>query len=111
MQGTRPRSIAVAAVRSNKSLVDLVADRLLGRHVFGRPEDRAFRRQARVHREVRQAEVENLHEVFSTAARRQEDVVALQIAMNDAEVVRARKRRAHLLEDVDAARERHRSAR
>ena len=47
----------------------LFAARLLGRHVLGRPEDRALRREARVHREVREAEVEDLHEVFSAAAR------------------------------------------
>ena len=38
---------------------------------------------------------------FPTAARREQNVVALQIAMNDAEVVGARERCAHLLEDVE----------
>ena len=47
----------------------LLAARLLGRHVLGRPEDRALGREARVHREVREAEVEDLHEVFPAAAR------------------------------------------
>ena len=42
---------------------------------------------------------------------REQDVVALEVAVHDAEVVGARERGAHLLEDVDAARERHRAAR
>ena len=41
----------------------------------------------------------------------EQDVVALEIAVHDAEVVRARERGAHLLEDVDGARERHRALR
>jgi hypothetical protein len=60
---------------------------------------------------VREAEVEDLHEVFATALRREKDVVALEVAVDDAEVVGAAERGAHLLEDVDAARERHRTAR
>jgi hypothetical protein len=56
---------------------------------------------------VREPEVEDLHEVLPASARRHQDVVALEVAVDDAEVVRARERGAHLLEDVDAARERH----
>ena len=48
---------------------------------------------------------------FRPPRAREEDVVALQIAVHDAEVVGARERGAHLLEDVDGARERHRAAR
>jgi hypothetical protein len=40
---------------------------------------------------------------------RQHDVVALEVAMDDAEIVRARKRGAHLLDDVHRAFYRHRS--
>ncbi len=89
----------------------LLAARLLGRHVLGRSEHGALRREARVARERGQAEVQNLHEVFAATARGEQDVVALQIAVHHAEVVRARKRCAHLLDDVDAARERHRARR
>jgi hypothetical protein len=87
------------------------AARLLGRHVLGRSEDRALRREPRIARQPRETEVEDLHEVLSTSAHREQDVVALEIAVHDAEVVGAREGRAHLLEDVDAARERHRPAR
>jgi len=48
------------------------------------------------------AEIQDLHEVFAAAARRQEDVVALQVAVYDAQIVRARESGAHLLEDIDA---------
>ena len=89
----------------------LFAARLLGRHVLRRSEDGPLRGEARVHREVGEPEVEDLDEVLPPAARAEEDVVALQVAVNDAEVVRAGERGAHLLEDIDAARERHRSAR
>jgi len=85
----------------------LFAARLLGAHVLRRSEDRALRRQARVHREVREPKVQDLHEVFASTLCGEEDVVALEIAVNDAKVVRTRERRGHLLEHVDAARERH----
>src|SRR5262249_56435174 len=55
-------------------------------------------------------EVQDLHEVLSASAYGEQDVVAFEIAMHDAEVVGARESGAHLLEDVDAACERHRSA-
>jgi hypothetical protein len=89
----------------------LLAPRLLRRHVFGGAEDGALRGESRVHRQVGEPEVEDLDEVLPAAARREEDVVALQIAVHHAEVVGARERGAHLLEDVDAAAERHRAAR
>jgi hypothetical protein len=89
----------------------LLAAGLLRRHVFGRPEDGALGSQARVVRQRSQAEIENLDEVFSAAARGEQNVVALEVAMDDAKVVRARKRSAHLLQDVDAAVDRHGTAR
>ena len=73
------------------------------------PKTAPFGREARVAGEGGEAEVEDLHEVAPTAARREHDVVALQIAMDDAEVVGARERRGHLLEDVDCARDRERA--
>ena len=73
-----------------------------GTHVLGRAEHRSLGGKARVHRQVREAEVEDLDEVLAAAARGQEDVVALEVAVDDAEVVGARERGAHLLEDVDA---------
>ncbi len=58
-----------------------------------------------------QTEVEDLDEVLPAAARREKDVVALQIAMHDTQVMGARERGAHLLDDVHAALDRHRAAR
>jgi hypothetical protein len=89
----------------------LFASRLFRGHVFGRPEDRPLRRETGIVSERSKTEVEDLDEVFSSTSRRQQDVVALQITMHDAEVVSTRERRAHLLEDVDAPLDRHRSAR
>jgi hypothetical protein len=89
----------------------VLATRLLRRHVLRRSEHGALGREPRVARETRETEVEDLHEVFAAAADGEKDVVALQVAMHDAEVVGAREGGAHLLENVDAARERHRAAR
>ena len=83
----------------------LLAARLLRRHVLGRAEDGPLRREARVHREVGETEVQDLHEVLAATFGGQKDVVALEIAVDDAEVVRASQRCAHLLEDVDAPRQ------
>ena len=60
-------------------------------------------------RERCEAKIEDLDEVFPAAARGEEDVVALQIAVDDAEVVRACEGGAHLLQDVDGALDRHRA--
>ncbi|MEZ4392180.1 MAG: hypothetical protein R3A48_13880 [Polyangiales bacterium] len=54
---------------------------------------------------MRQAEVEDLREIAAAAAVREQDVVALQVAVHHAEVVRATERRRHLLEHVDRPRE------
>jgi hypothetical protein len=88
----------------------LFAPRLLRRHVLGRAEHRALRREPRIPRDASETEVEDLDEVFSAAALREQDVVALEIAVHDAEVVGTGQRGAHLLEDVDAARDGHRPA-
>ena len=44
--------------------VGFLAARLLGRHVLGRSEHRALGRQPRVHRQVGEPEVQDLHEVL-----------------------------------------------
>ena len=89
----------------------LFAASLLGRHVFRRAKDRALGGQARVVSQRGQTEVQDLDEVFATAALSEQDVVALQIAVNDAEVVCASQGGAHLFEHVDAAREGQRPTR
>jgi hypothetical protein len=83
--------------------------RLLGRHVLGRAKHGALGREPRIARECGQSEIEDLHEVAPTTARGQHDVVALEIAVHHAEVVGTREGGAHLLEDVDRARHRHRT--
>ncbi len=85
----------------------ILATRLLGRHVLGRSEHRALRREPRITRESGQTEVEDLHVVLTAAALREHDVVALEVAVDDPEVVGTRERGGHLLDDVDGPRHGH----
>ena len=55
-----------------------------------------------------EAEVDDLHEVAAAPQRLEDDVLGLQIAVHDAEVVRFAERRQHLAQHVDDARERER---
>ena len=82
--------------------VDLpaLAEHLLGRHVRGRPEEQARRRRLVLLRgllDVRDPEVEHLH----GAVREHEDVLRLDVAMDDALLVRDREDVEDLLADVD----------
>ena len=60
---------------------------------------------ASVSRTLREPEVDDLHEVGALARRLEDDVLGLQIAVDDPEVVRLAERREHLAEDVDDAAE------
>ena len=54
-------------------------------------------------RDLRDAEIEQLHEVGAPGARHEEDVVRLDVAVDDARLVRSRKRRGALPDDVRRA--------
>ncbi len=94
-----PHGVEIAA------RVDRIAAPLLGRHVVGRAADDAGARD--VGRPVTsafifaQAEVDDLHEVAAGPHRLEDDVLRLEIAVDDAEVVRLGERREHLAEHVD----------
>ena len=80
--------------------------RRLGRHVVRRTDDGALPRVARERagaRELREAEIEDLHVVAVAAARHEEDVVWLQIAMDDAARVRRGESVGDLRRDVRRA--------
>ena len=84
------------------------ATRLLGRHVEGRPEERprlgARRDAGRAGRrlDLRDAEVEHLGDVVVVVGlAHEEDVLGLEIAVDDALLVRAIERAAHLVDDPD----------
>ena len=103
---TRPKRIEV------RSVVDgLEAARLLGTHVERRTEQRARPRGTviiRSHGELRDPEVEDLDQVgVVVGATREEDVVRLDVAMNDAGRVSAPERLAALDEDLDGLLQRH----
>ena len=57
---------------------------------------------------LREAEVDDLDEVAARAHRLEDDVLGLEIAVDDAEVVRFGERGEHLPQDVDDAPERER---
>ena len=89
--------------------VDRIAAALLGRHVVGRAAHDA--RAGDVGRrgvglQLGQAEVDHLDEVAAAAQRLEDDVLGLQIAVHDLEVVRFAERVQHLLQHVDDALER-----
>ena len=79
----------------------------LGRHVLRRAEHLAGAREPRVLRRARDAEVEQLGEVGPVGASREEDVLGLEVAVHDAEVVGARERARDLDHDGQRAAERH----
>jgi hypothetical protein len=54
-----------------------------------------------------QAKIEDLDEVLTPAACGQQDVVALQVAVHHAQVVRTRQSCAHLLDNIHASVDRH----
>ena len=91
-------------------MVDVaLAGRLLGRHVIGRADDGAGRGERRGVDadggvELGEAEVEELHDLEARALAREEDVLGLEVAMHDAEVVRGPHRGHHLREDPRALR-------
>ena len=85
--------------------VELGALELLRAHIGGRTEDLPLLRQLRLvlrrgAATLRDAEVEHLHDVHLRATRREVDVRGLQIAVDDALLVRLLKRAAHLAQDA-----------
>src|SRR5690606_14657587 len=77
-----------------RARVDLLPSGLLWRDVLGRPEDDAGTRDgARRAGDLRDAEVEHLHEVGMARPRQDEDVVGLHVTMDDARAVRRAERR------------------
>ena len=96
----------------------LQAARLLGAHVERRPEHGAGARRALrallvgVAAHLGDAEVEDLHERRVVVVRlREEDVVRLDVAVDDARRVRAAERLAALRQDVDGLVQRDRARR
>ena len=98
------------------SVIDVLrAPDLLRRHVRRRTEDRLRLGEVRVDHallsdRLRDAEVEDLHERGSVGALGDEEVRRLEIAMDDADGMRARDRFAHLEKVVGRDRRRHRTA-
>ncbi len=96
--------------------IERFAGELLGAHVGRRAEHHALLSELllllRVRRFApsRDAEVEHLDEVCLPRAIGEDDVLGLQVAMDDALLVRLVERSAHLLHDLERALRRHRSA-
>ena len=91
--------------------VERQAAALLGRHVLRRAEhDAGLRLHAVALEQLRDREVEQLHEVRRARHVQQEHVVGLDVAVNDADRVRLGERRAALDQDLHDALRRHRSA-
>ena len=76
---------------------------LLGGDVLGRAEDGARGRHAQLALHLRQPEVQQLHEVGGVP-RQQVDVVRLDVAVDDAQLVRPPERLRHLQRDAQRAR-------
>ena len=86
--------------------VERIAARLLGAHVLGRAADDAGARDAgllRLGAHLREAEVDDLHEVAARAHRLEDDVLGLEIAVDDVLGVRFGERGERLPQDVDDA--------
>ena len=83
---------------------------LLGRHVPGRSEDVPLLRDRRLARqiELRDAEIEELHDAPPVGPLHDEEVRGLEIAVDDAERVRLREGAARLIHDRDDVLPRHR---
>ena len=79
---------------------------LLGRHVFGRAEHRALLRDFLIlFRQARDAKIENLGQLATGFAARNEDVAGLDVAMQDAPIVRGAERVTQLHADVHRVRD------
>jgi hypothetical protein len=79
---------------------------LLGRHVVRSAAHQPGAGDVRVQlAHLREPEVDHLHEVAARAHRLEDDVLRLQVAVDDLEVVSFGERRHHLHQDVDDARE------
>ena len=84
--------------------IERVTAALLGAHVLGRAAHDAGARDrpiGRVDAHLREAEVDDLDEVAAGAERLQDDVLGLEIAVDDLQVVRFGERREDLAEHVD----------
>ena len=81
----------------------VVAEDALGRHVLRRSEELALSGEPRVLAALGDAEVEQLHEVGAVVAAAEEDVLRLEVAVDDLEVVRARDAAGDLDHHVDRA--------
>ena len=95
--------------------VDRLAQRLLGRQVFGRAEDDARLRERLAPRlrlgHLRDAEVEDLDDLALPVALDQHDVLGLEVAMDDAGGVRVLEPAQDLADDRERPRRRHRPGR
>ncbi len=87
------------------ALIDVAAAKLLGRHVVQRADHRSRQRQCRLRREgigggrgLGEPEIEHLHEL----PRRDDQVRALDVAVDDAELVSLVERLSDLHRDVEA---------
>src|SRR5690606_19587560 len=89
----------------------LFASRLLGGHVLGGAKDSSFRSEARVVSQGRESKIQDLYVIGTTAPRREQNVVTLEIAVHHPQVVSTRKCRTHLLDDVDGSTNGHRALR
>ncbi len=91
------------------AVIDGLAARLLGRHVFGRahhgvePRERLLVRARLLDFHLGDAEIEHLDEVIAAIFGDQHDVVWLQIAMHDAGGVGSRQRVGDLARDDQRA--------
>jgi len=85
-------------------LTDVVARHLLGRHVLGRPHERAAGREVGLLvLALDQAEIEHLHELAIGAVLDQHDVAGLEVAMHQAVGVSLREGSADLKRDAHGA--------
>ena len=93
--------------------VDADAAHVLGRDVPGRAKELLVQRERRLAGELRDAEVGELHElrvVIALVLAHEQDVLGLEIAMDDAHLMRASERARHLHADAGGARPREATA-
>src|SRR5207244_8616347 len=84
--------------------VDRVAEELFGTHVFRRPDDEACARErfsGPLFDRFRDTEVDDLRDVTAALAWSDDDVVRLQVAMDDSQLVRGDECLRDLVRDVD----------
>jgi hypothetical protein len=104
-----PASWRPAALAPHRRRIDVGArverdltERLLGRHVVGRPEHRARARLRGLRvLHLGDAEIEDLHEVRVVRAPHDVEVVGLDVAVDDADLVRRREAVGDLHRDVE----------